>query len=212
MAFPMKELARQFESETGIKPEIILGSSGKLTAQILAGAPFDLFVSADTSFPNIIYKRKKQDQAPKIYAYGQLVLISNQIDSIGLMDRSIKNIAIPNPKTAPYGKAAIDYLKNAQILDALSSKLIYGESVSQTNQFIFSKTVDLGITNQSVVFSPQIEKAKQWTFLDESLYQTIAQGSLVLNPENKDAIAFGQFLLKSESRRILKKYGYLLPE
>ncbi|MDH5610558.1 MAG: molybdate ABC transporter substrate-binding protein, partial [Cyclobacteriaceae bacterium] len=129
----MEEIARSFEAETGWKAGIIPGSSGKLTAQIEQGAPYDVFVSADTLYPNALHAMQRTIGSPVTYAHGTLVLwwrdSSLQMDYSRLADAQISHIALPNPKTAPYGRAALQALEKSGYLSALAPRLIYGESV-----------------------------------------------------------------------------------
>ncbi|HXA01277.1 MAG TPA: molybdate ABC transporter substrate-binding protein, partial [Cytophagaceae bacterium] len=157
--YPMKEIEKQYEKETGKDIELIIGSSGKLTAQIREGAPFDIFLSADMEYPQTLYKEGLTLSEPKIYAYGSLVLWTlKDIDLLNmnvLLLPEVKVIAIANPKVAPYGQAAIDVMNHYKLYDKAEPKLVYGESISQVNQYINSKTADIGFTAKSIVLSPE---------------------------------------------------------
>ncbi len=128
--FAMQKLIRTFTQETGIKCHMILSSSGKLTAQINAGAPFDVFVSADVKYPQELYENGLTQEPPKIYAYGKLVIWSfnEPIDSSFeiLASEKIQHIAIANPKTAPYGAAAVEALKHYGVYQTTKEKLVFG--------------------------------------------------------------------------------------
>ncbi|MEO6187741.1 MAG: molybdate ABC transporter substrate-binding protein, partial [Ginsengibacter sp.] len=170
MQFAAKDLVNAFTSETGIKTKLIISSSGQLTAQIKAGAPFDVFISADMKYPMELFSSGHATKKPIVYAYGKLVLWS-LVDSIApsintLTSARINHIAIANPKTAPYGMAAIEVLKRHALYEPLKNKLVYGESISQTNQFIISKSAGVGFTAKSVVLSPQMEGKGKWTEID----------------------------------------------
>jgi molybdate transport system substrate-binding protein len=213
--FAMDTLAEIFESETGIKANIILGSSGKLTAQIIQGAPFDIFVSANMKYPNEIYNKNKALSKPQVYAYGALVLWtlkeSIKPDLTVLNSAVIRKIAVANPKTAPYGSAAIEFLKNRGIYDQVSDKLVYGESIAQVNQFITSKTADIGFTAKSVVLSPKMKNMGSWAEIDADAYSPIEQGVIVIDTGKtieKNAEKFESFLLSTKAKAILSKYGY----
>lgn len=209
--FAMDELIRAFSEESGTTCETVLGSSGKLTAQISEGAPFDVFVSADMKYPEELYKNGLTTGPPEIYAYGKLVLWTLSDSLPDLTDRRVKHIAIANPKTAPYGTAAVEALKNAGILERVQDKLVYGESISQTNQFIISKTADVGFTAKSVVLSPEINGQGRWEEIDEKAYTPIAQGAVIIQqrePLKKGAEAFYLFLFSEKAKQILQHYGY----
>lgn len=222
MQFPMEQILTDFEAATGISCELITGSSGKLTAQIIAGAPFDLFVSADTSYPNLLYREGKTEGEPIIYAFGQLILVNNRSDvklpdslSISTFEQSNK-VAMANPATAPYGKAAKTYLERSGLYEQLGPKIVYGESINQTNQFISTGVVDAGITSQSVVHSDRVSlRAMQaWTYLDTAFYDPIAQASvLVKNDRNQNnaALQLQTYLNSSTGQAILEEFGYAPP-
>ena len=217
MQFAIKEISDAFTKQTGIPCDLIISSSGKLTAQIKEGAPYDIFVSANMKYPNDVYKEGFAVAPPKIYAYGQLVLWSLHHDielSVdGLSNHKIQNIALANPKTAPYGKAAVEFLKSKEVYTLLEDKLVYGESIAQTNQFITSKASEIGFTAKSVVMSPQMRGKGHWKELDNSFYTPIAQGVVLIKQENKEhmnSTKFYDFLFSKEAQKILEDFGYLL--
>jgi molybdate transport system substrate-binding protein len=211
----MDTLAFIFEHETGIKTNIILGSSGKLTAQILQGAPYDVFVSADMKYPMEIYNRNIGLKEPDVYAYGSLVLwsLDNSIkpDLNILTDQKIRRIAIANPKTAPYGSAAIELLTNSGIFEQVKDKLVYGENISQVNQFLVSRSVDIGFTAKSVVLSSKMKDTGTWCDLDSLKYTPIQQGLIIISSDEDRlnyAEKFYTFLLSDRVKHILSDFGY----
>ncbi|MBI9064975.1 MAG: molybdate ABC transporter substrate-binding protein [Marinilabiliaceae bacterium] len=215
MRFAMTSLVEAFSAETGISCETIVSSSGKLTAQIAQGAPFDLFVSADMKYPEELYRLGLTSAPPKIYAYGKLVLWCAHDDvepSLAILkDESIQRIAIANPKTAPYGRAAMEVINHDFYSEQIKDKLVYGESISQTSQFIISGAASIGFTAKSVVLSPEIIGKGQWYEIDNSLYSPIEQGVVVLNqnPEMIDvAQQFKRFLFSAKGQKTLIQYGY----
>lgn len=216
--FAMDSLVRAFENETGFHAEIILGSSGKLTAQIQQGAPFDVFVSADMKYPLALHESGFSNQPPKVYAIGKLVMwsmfdeISLHPDSLG--KPNIKHIAIANPKTAPYGQAAIEIFRNLDLLHGYKKKLVYGENVAQTNQFIISKTAEVGFTAKSVVMASRMRDQGKWVEIPDTLYTPIQQGALIINQKREISAAsqaFYNFLYSASAKRILEIYGYATP-
>lgn len=217
--FAMEELTELFTQETGIETEIVLGSSGKLLAQIKEGAPFDLFVSANMKYPEDLYKNGFAENEPKVYAWGKLVMWTMYEDikpSISLLlSDSVKHIAIANAKTAPYGIAAEQLFSNLKIYDLLKDKLVYGESISQTNQFIISGAAEIGLTAMSVVMSPEVQGKGRWASLDDSLYMPIAQGAVVIKKKDHDttkAEQFYAFLFSEKAQQVLAAYGYITHE
>lgn len=213
--FAMQELVEEFTNETGIEADIIHGSSGKLLAQIMEGAPYDVFVSADMKYPNTLYEAGKAEGKPKVYAYGNLVLWTVNggiIPSLEILaSNSIRHIAMANSKTAPYGIATEQLLKHYDIYEQVKEKLVFGESIGQANQFINSGAAEIGFTAMSVVMSPKLKTKGKWILLDSSTYTPIAQGVVVIKKEDNNteqAQTFYQFLFSKKAQTILKKYGY----
>lgn len=219
MQFAIQEITNAFTQKTGIKCETIVSSSGKLTAQIKEGAPYDIFISADMKFPTELYNSGFSTSKPKVYAYGKLVMWT-LYDSIQpsfelLTSERIKHIAVANPKTAPYGIAAKEVLLKKGLLSKIEDKLVFGESVAQTNQFITTKAAEIGLTAMSIVLSPKMKEKGNWIPIDESNYTPISQGIVILknNPSNiSNANLFYNFLLSSSGSKILTKFGYSIKD
>lgn len=219
MQHAMEELAQTFTDSTGFPCELVVASSGKLTAQIIEGAPFDLFLSADMKYPEKIFSRGMAYGKPEVYAHGYLVFWSldkeQDLSESGLLSDRVNHIAIANPETAPYGAAALNLLKAMGIFEQVQGKLVYGESIAQTNQFILSGTAEAGITARSVVLSPAAANRGRWTEADSSLYKPIAQGLVVLKNDKQSldrALAFSAFLRSPSAKEILHKFGYGIDE
>ena len=219
--YTFEELKAEFQKETGIAVKQIIGSSGKFTTQIENGAPFDIFLSADMDYPQTLEKEGLTYNAPKIYAYGTLVLWTmNGVDlSKGikvLSDPTVGKIAIASPKTAPYGRQAVNAVKYYDLYTKVNKKFVYGESVAQTNQFIMSKAADVGVTAKSIVLAPNMKDQGQWIEIEKAAYEPIAQGVVILKHARKgnleDAKKFFGFLYSNEAGEIFKKYGYILPQ
>ncbi len=201
------------------KIEIILGSTGKLTALIKNGAPYDILMGADMAYPNTLYKDGFALKKPSIYARGSLILFTKKERdlSVGvkkLTDPEIKKIAIANPQTAPYGKASIEALKNADILKSIKSKLIYAQSASQAVTYTL-KVADIGFIPKSTLYAPMMQhfqEGKNWINIPSKLYKPIEQGMTLLKhaKENKDAQEFYNFLLSQEAKKIFKEFGYIV--
>ncbi|RJG06958.1 molybdate ABC transporter substrate-binding protein [Noviherbaspirillum cavernae] len=218
--YAFDDLQAEFKKETGHDIKPIYNSSGKFAAQILNGAPFDVFLSADMEYPDTLYKKGATATAPKIYAYGTLVLWSmNDIDLSNwqgtLADPAVKKIAIANPKTAPYGRETFKALAYYKLDETLKPKIVLGESIAQTNQYIHSRAADAGFTAKSVVLSPEMKGQGKWIDVPKEAYQPIAQGAVILkhgqatNP--KLSQQFHDFLHSAKARAIFERYGYALP-
>lgn len=213
MQFAMEKIVNAFEMETNLSCVTVIGSSGKLTAQITEGAPYDIFISANMKYPEELFRTGISKERPVIYAYGKLVIWSNleglQPSIEQLQSRGVKHVALPNPKTAPYGAAAMEVLKHHGILETIEDKLVYGESISQTNQFIISRSAEIGFTAKSVVLSSQMKGTGAWVELDQDHYPPLAQGVVVLdNERSRLSKQFLDFLFSPEGQNILQKYGY----
>jgi molybdate transport system substrate-binding protein len=218
--YAFDELAAEFSKSTGIEVRSVFGSSGKLAAQINSGAPFDVFLSADMDYPEVLYRDKLAMAAPTVYANGVLVLWTLNPLNLGkgiqvLADPAVQKIAVANPRLAPYGREAMNALEHFKLRAAVEPKLIYGESISQVNQYIVSKSADIGFTAKSVVLAPEVAGKGKWIEVPRESYQPIAQGVVILQhgAETNAAAAhrFLEFLSSPAARGIFEKYGYLLP-
>ncbi len=219
MQFALEELVQKFTRDTGIPCNLVIGSSGKLTAQIKEGAPYDIFVSANMKYPKEIANSGLAVIEPKVYAYGKVVLWTSDPnlapDMLHLADDKIIHIAIANPRTAPYGMAATEILQRYNLYDSLQHKLVYGESIAQTNQFISSGAAEVGFTAMSVVLSPKLKGKGQWVAIDPELHAPIAQGIVVLKgseTRKKQAKAFHTFIFSPAAQKILSNFGYSVDE
>lgn len=216
--YVMKELIEEFQKEYGIPTEMVVGSSGKLTAQIREGAPFDVFVSADTKYPLDIHRNGVGEEAPKVYALGALIVwsVDSTLDLAAqdfLLNPSIKKIALPNPRTAPFGEAAVAAMQKMGVYEKVKAKLVYGESIAQTSQYIASGSVDVGFSALSVVMAKEMKGKGKWVAIDSTLYPPIEQAAILLqhsddSPKKKNARLFYDFLFSSKAKAIFTKYGY----
>jgi molybdate transport system substrate-binding protein len=201
------------------KVNTVLGASGKFTTQIKAGAPFDVFLSADMTFPESLYAEKLAVTKPIVYASGALAMMSTRGLDLSkgisiITDAKVEKIALANPKTAPYGTASIEAFKNAGIYDKVESKLVFGESISQAVQFA-TTAADVGFVHKSAFYSESMKKYKEgkdWVNVDTKLYTPIAQGIVLLKQaeNNAEAKAFYDFVLGAKAKQIFKDYGYLV--
>ena len=201
------------------KVRVTLGSSGKLTAQIKHGAPYDVFLSANMLYPSLLYKEGQAITKPVIYAKGSLVLLSRKDRDfkdglVTILNNKIRRIAIANPKTAPYGKATFTALKNAKLYNDSRKKFIYAESASQTLSYTMSVT-DVGFVAKSSLFKSQLLGLKEginWIDVDATLYKPIEQGIVLLKHSKnaKESRAFYDFILSEKAKNILKEYGYIV--
>ncbi len=220
VSYAINDLIAEFnKTNPDTKVEVVIGSSGKFTAQIQNGAPFDIFLSADMKFPEILEKENLTATKPVIYAQGSLAMLSSKELDLkkGLSiveDSNINKIAIANPKTAPYGRATMEVFKNANILDKVENKLVYAESISQTVTYAITAT-DIGFIAKSSLYDEKMSKYKEninWISVDPKLYTPIDQGIVILNraKDNKEAKAFYDFILSDNAKKIFIDFGYLV--
>lgn len=218
VSYAIGSLVKAFnEVHAGTKVQVILGSSGKLTAQIKHSAPYDIFLSADMKYPQKLYVDGLAEIKPVVYAQGALAILSlkerNYCAELHVLeDKDVKKIAIANPKTAPYGVAAKEALQNAKLYEKLKKKFIYGESISQTVAYT-TTAADIGIIARSSLFSPRLSDFKEaihWSDVDESLYTPIDQGMVLLShaKDNREAKSFYDFILGDRAKKILREFGY----
>ncbi|WP_230405301.1 molybdate ABC transporter substrate-binding protein [Undibacterium rugosum] len=218
--FVFDDLKAAFKQDTGHELQASFNSSGKFVAQISNGAPFDVFLSADMEFPEKLHKDGYAMQAPKVYAYGALVLwtmkdLDLQQWQAALQQARVSKIAMANPKTAPYGREAMRVLSAYQLEQSLQPRLVFAESIAQTNQYIHSGVADLGFTAKSVVLSPEMKGQGKWLELPRDVYQPIAQGAVILKHGKEQHAAVSQqfydFIYSAKARAIFARYGYILP-
>ena len=211
----IRALGQDFKQKTGITIEPIVGASGNLTTQVVNGAPFDVFLSADMEFPEKLFKQGFSTKAPIVYAQGSLIICSSQ--DIGfenwervLLTERIKKIAIANPAIAPYGKAADEVLKQKGILDDIKNKIVTGESISQVNTYITTGVADVGFTTQALVKDPASKTKLYWKEIDPKIYSPIEQGMVLLKHGESNAAAakFYEYIMGSAAKAIFKEYGY----
>lgn len=213
-------LGKDFQRRTGIGVEPIVGSSGKLVAQISNGAPYDVFLSADMDFPAKLTKDGFSDKPPVVYALGSLIICSTQPLDLKHWDKlintdKVNKIAIANAAIAPYGRAAGESLTKLNLLDKVKSKIVYGESIAQVNTYITTGVATLGFTTQSLIKDPANTTKLHWQLIDPKTYAPIQQGMVLLKHKGGDAAAqalkFYQYMLSAPAKNILKKYGYIIP-
>jgi molybdate transport system substrate-binding protein len=217
---PMNEIAAEFEKATGHSAKLSFGSSGKFVAQIENGAPFEVFLSADDKNPIKLEQSGLAVANSRFtYALGKLVLWSvtdAYVDSEGqiLSSGGFKHIALADPKLAPYGAAALEVLKNLNLLDKLQPLFVQGENIAQTYEFVSTGNAELGFVALSQVFEDgKISKGSAWV-VPSSLYKPILQDAVLLKTgaENPAAVALLEFLKSAPALAIIKKYGYELAQ
>jgi len=216
LQFAFSEIGDRFHTQTGHVVRFSFGSTGLLTQQIENGAPFDVVAAANTSYIDRL--REKGLIIPnsqRLYAQGRLVLVVNRKAGVSvttladLQTPAVQKIAIANPAHAPYGLAAQQALRSADLWEALQPKIVFGENVRQTLQFVQTGDAQAGIVSLSIANVPEVT----YTAIDTSLHEPIDQAMAILKRTKQEGVArqFIAFVNGPEGRPIMKKYGFLLP-
>lgn len=211
---PIQKIAVDFEKDTGHKLQLSYGSTGKFYTQIKQGAPFDVFLAADDETPAKLEKEGAIKPGSRFtYAIGKLVLWSAKpgfVDAKGavLKKGNFAHLSIANPKTAPYGTAAVEALKKLGLYEGLSAKIVQGENISQAHQFIASGNAELGF----VAYSQVIAAGGSSWLVPANLYTPIRQDAVILEKgkANAGAQALLDYLKGPKARAIIKSFGYEL--
>lgn len=207
----MHDIARSFEKEYNCKVSIINGASGRLVTQIINGAPFDLFVSANEQYANYLFHQKKTDAKPVIIGYGALVIFSNSpIKALSELEIGQSKIAIASPKHAPYGQQAVQFLQDKGLYVKLKPRLIFAENIAQVNEYIQLQTVQFGITSK--ISLPQKVIATNSSYYELDKKYALAQSVVAIKNKKSKKIkqAFISFLQSNKGQKILIKNGYSL--
>ena len=200
--------------------KIIYGSSGNFTTQILNGAPFNLFISADEQYPLELYKLGKTVDQGKIYAQGKIVLITNKSSGLALMPNKeglieaiakANKIALAKPELAPYGRAAIQYLKAMGVWELAKPKLVFADNVALASMYVKTGAADLGITALSLAQSPALTKETQYLVINDKLYEPIKQRMVLMKNSTPLAKEIYQYLQSAQAQELFIKFGYTAP-
>jgi molybdate transport system substrate-binding protein len=210
------KLIPAFTAKTGIRVTADYGATGLLAKQMEQAAPFEMLVSADTATVDKLVAEKVLDGATEQpYAIGQLVVWSRSatapvLRAVGdLANPAITHVAVANPKTAPYGAAAIETLTTAKLLTQVQPKIVYAENIQQALQFAVSGNADVAFTALSLVIGGKV--GGRWFVVPASLHAPIVQSIALRANASAGAKAFEEFLLSKEAATVWKSNGYLLP-
>jgi molybdate transport system substrate-binding protein len=221
--FAFKEIVADFEKTTGNTVKLSLGSSGNFFAQISNGAPFDLFFSADISYPKKLEEAGLAEPGTAYkYAVGRIVVWVPKgspidVSALGikaLQHPSVKKIAIANPKHAPYGRAAVAAMEHYQVYDAVKDRLVLGENISQTAQFVQTGGADVGIIALSLAVAPAMKEEGRYWEIPLEAYPKLEQGAVILKTakEAKTARAFLDYIKGPDGAAVFKRYGFFQPQ
>ncbi len=212
----MPELIKAFEEENeDIRVRLSLASTGNIYTQIKNGAPFDLFLAADEARPALLQREGHTRGEPFVYARGNLVLWSSEkvifVEGVfALSSPRYKKIAIANPSHAPYGEAARKVLEEAGLLEVLQKKLIIGENISQTAQFVHTGSAQAGFIAESLLNNPAMQGGTALKIPQDTYPPILQRGVIIRRKKGNPAAAekFRDFLFKDKAKTILKTYGY----
>jgi molybdate transport system substrate-binding protein len=197
---------------------IVYGSSGKFQTQIQQGAPYDLFFSADIAFPRELVKAGFAASGVQPYALGRIVLWSTSLDATrmtleSLTDPKITRIAIANPKHAPYGMRAQEALRASNLWGQVESKLVYGENIAHTAQFVQTGNAQVGIIALALAVNPELASKGGYWLIPDTLHAPLEQGFVVTKRAkgNSAATRFANFIGGQAARTTMNRYGFILP-
>jgi molybdate transport system substrate-binding protein len=220
MQFAFKDLIATYNQITGNIVTPVFGSSGKLSAQILNGAPFDVFLSADMNYVDSLFQKGYAQTHAKEYARGTLVIWTTKDYDLSkglsiLKSSTVKSIAIGDPKMTVYGPAALLVMEKSGVLKESQPKIVYGDNITTVAQYIVGGSADIGFANLSFAMSGPMAGKGHYRIIDSSLYNPISQGASILryglDNHPIESKLFFEFLYSPQGGVILKKHGYTLP-
>jgi molybdate transport system substrate-binding protein len=222
LTFAFKDVTARFQKQTGAGVTLTYGSSGNFFAQIQNGAPFDLFFSADIGYPEKLEAAGLAEPG-SIYEYasGKIVIwvpAASKLDPgrglAMLLDPTIRKIAIANPQHAPYGSAAVAAMRREGVYDKIKSKLVLGENISQTAQFVESGNADVGIIALSLAVAPAMKDKGRYAAIPADDYPPIIQAAVILKSSKRKELAnqFLKFLKEPAGVALMEQYGFSVPK
>lgn len=223
LKFALDEWVRKFrEQNPGADVQVTYGSSGNFFAQLSNGAPFDLYLSADVAYPRKLAEQGLvHESGVFLYAVGRLVVWVPKdsplaVETLGmkvLLEPGARRIAIANPQHAPYGRAAEAAMKSQGLYDAVKDKLVLGENIAQTAQFVQSGAADVGLIALALALAPAMKDQGSFWEVPLDAYPRLEQGGAITR-QARDvelALRFRDQLLGAEGKALLKRYGFFLP-
>jgi molybdate transport system substrate-binding protein len=222
LKFALEEIAAQFQAETQQPVKIAFGSSGNFYRQILQGAPFELYLSADEDYVLKLAGAGHTVDEGALYATGRIVLFAPhgsplKVDQqaadlqAALADGRIQRFAIANPEHAPYGRAAKQALQSLGLWSAIEPRLVLGENVSQAAQFASSGSTQGGIFAYSLALAPHVGELGSFVLLPDTLHQPLRQRMVLIKDAGATAQALYRYLQQPAARTVFERYGFGLP-
>ncbi|AGH51077.1 molybdate ABC transporter substrate-binding protein [Sphingomonas sp. MM-1] len=218
----LPQIADLFRRKTGRTVKLTFGASGNLTQQILNGAPFQLFLSADESYVARLAEAGRTVDGGTLYATGRIGLFTPRGSPVkadgrladlaaAIRDGRLRKFAIANPEHAPYGRAAREALTTAKLWDAIQPRLVLGENVAQATQFATSGSADGGIIPLSLAMTPQVQAAGRFALIPAEWHKPLRQRAVLMKGAGETARAFYAFMQSPEAHKLLDHYGFTLP-
>lgn len=219
LKFALDEIVAAYRAaQPAERIEVIYGSSGKFATQIRQGAPFDLYFSADIAYPRELEREGLAAGPTRPYATGRIVLWSNSRDASqlrlqDLADPALGRIAIANPRHAPYGRRAEEALRAAGVWAAVEPRLVQGENIAQTAQFVLSGNAAVGVIALSLALNPTLAQQGGYALIDDALHQPLEQGFILTRraADKPAAARFAAFVEGEAARAIMRRYGFAPP-
>ena len=219
LQFAMDEIIASFKaSHSADEIGVTYGSSGSLSTRIEHGAPFDIFFSADVGFAKALKDEGLATTEPKLYAVGRIVLWSvvrdaSKMSLRDLDDPRIRGIALANPKHAPYGRRAEEALRALGLWDRLQDKIVFGENIAHTAKYVESGAVEIGIIALSLVVNRELASKGGYALIPDNLHSPLEQAYVITKQGGKKSLAkaFAAYMENLDARRIMIKYGFVLP-
>ncbi len=210
----MSEIVKNFKAQNPNNDVLItFSATGKAYAQFTNGFDYDIFMAADDKYPAKIVKDGNAISSPEVYALGSVALYSNNPELIkmgmdALKSDKVKHISIANPKLAPYGVAATEIIKNYGLEDVVSSKLVLGDNIAQSVQFVDSGAADIGLVAFSLIKSTQ--SSSHYATIDPTKYTLLKQAFVLTKYAKGKPLAekFSKFITCDESKLVFQKYGF----
>lgn len=220
LQFALPEVAEAFHQGTPHRVQLSFGSSGNFARQILQGAPLDLFLSADEAFVWRLADAGLTRNRGALYALGRIALIvptasalrlDERLDGVRSTATGVSRFAIANPEHAPYGRAAREALQQLGLWEALRDRLVLGENISQSTQYVASGSAQAGITALSLARAGAVAARTRHLLLPDTLHQPLRQAMVLMKNARPAADAFHHFLSTAPARRLLERHGFALP-
>lgn len=222
LKFALEEVAARFERDTGHRLRLVFGSSGNLYSQILQGAPFQMFMSADEDFVARLHDAGRTPDRGRLYAVGRIGIkvpdgsplkADGELKDLAaaLRDGRLRRFAIANPEHAPYGMRAREALQHAGLWEAIRPRLVYGENISQAAQFATSGSAQGGIIALSLALAPSVKALGDFALIPAHWHQPLRQRMVLLKDAPPALRAFYDHLATPPAQAVMKRYGFEMP-